>query len=164
MENFRELEKEFKRKQFSKKALQHSNKQNREGREGSSSADDESDDDNQSYNSEDIYGEDSEEEDEGEEEKKEIVDTNEQRQKNLEMMTITKDFLKAEVIKVDNEIENNKNKKVKGATLKKHKEKITILSARSSLLKKHRDKMEELIGQIEYVESVQIVTLMGLLC
>jgi hypothetical protein len=70
------------------------------------------------------------------------------------MMTITKDFLKAEVIKVDNEIENNKNKKVKGATLKKHKEKITILSARSSLLKKHRDKMEELIGMIEYVESV----------
>ena len=159
MENFRELEKEFKRKQFSKKALQHSHKQNREGREGSS---EEESDDNQSYNSEDLYGDESEEE-EGEEEKKEIVDTNEQRQKNLERLTITKDFLKAEVIKVDNEIEINKNKKVKGATLKKHKEKITCLIARSSLLKKHRDKLEELIGMIEYVESVQIVVLMGLL-
>jgi hypothetical protein len=72
----------------------------------------------------------------------------------LERLTITKDFLKAEVIKVDNEIEINKNKKVKGATLKKHKEKITCLIARSSLLKKHRDKLEELIGMIEYVESV----------
>lgn len=52
MENFRVLEKEFKKKQFSKKSLQHSNKYGKgggnRGSSGSDGSDDDSDYDNES--------------------------------------------------------------------------------------------------------------------
>ena len=174
MENFREMEKEFKKKQFSKKSLQHSHKHRRGARsglsdgsssEGGSSDDDESDDEGGSQNP--SYGDENSDEERktSEAPKKEDIqeDSVAQRQKNAEYLQAAKEFLKAQVSKIDGELEVAKNKKVKGASIKKQKERIASLNSLQSQVKKQRERLDELIISMEYVESFHIKDLVKII-
>ena len=52
-----------------------------------------------------------------------------------------------------------KNKKVKGGVLKKHKEKLAALSFKLGQLRKYRDRIDEILISMDYVESLQIKNL-----
>lgn len=147
MENFRELEKELKRKQYSKKALQHSGKSRRGGASGG--GDDDSSDGGDGDSDSDVsdegsrgdsdYGIDSQidEEDEGDlEEDNEVEETKstfkvdqepedkpEERRKNSDYLSEVLIFFKNLSSQVEAELEAAKNKKVKGPLYKKQKEK-----------------------------------------
>ena len=147
MENFRELEKELKRKQFSKKALQHSNKGRRGGGDDSdedgecdSDEDGESDNYNEgSFNDEDydnleegdFEGEELEmiegEEEKGTYEETFVEDKPEERKKNADFLNEAFTFMKLMVTNLETELESIKNKKVKGATYKKYKERQGVV-------------------------------------
>lgn len=140
MENFRELEKEYKKKQFSKKSLQGS----KHGKGGAGAGRDSSDEDgcdsdedeNGDYSDDDDYsgsGEDDDQEAYGEEgasgeeevkkESTEIEDPPEKRLENANYLKALRDFIKGIITKAEQELEVIKNKKVKGSVLKKQKEK-----------------------------------------
>lgn len=121
MERFREHEKQFKQKKFSKKSLL--DHQRGSGR-GSGS-----DDDNSNYGSEndsksdgDDYGEGSGEDQEqlSEEETEEKLQA--LKAKDKEFFTQVMDFMKSHVGNIENELEALRNKKTKGPP-KKQKEK-----------------------------------------
>lgn len=60
-------------------------------------------------------------------------------------------------------METAKNKKVKGGVLKKHKEKLVTLSSKLGQLRKYRDRIDEILISMDYVESLQIKNLQVLL-
>lgn len=184
MENFRELEKEFKKKQFSKKALQ-GGRHNKGGAGRGSSDEDGSDgsgSDMSDYNDEDdgSDGEDgentNEEYDAGADQsqviveelskvKKEVVeeDSPMKRQQNQEYLTSVREKIKTYISRIEQELEVAKNKKVKGGGLKKHKEKVAVLTTRLMQTRKYRDRLDEFLISMDYVETVNIKNLMVLL-
>jgi cobalamin biosynthesis protein CobT len=179
MENFRELEKELKRKQFSKKSLQHSGKGRRGGGDDSSNedGDDSSDLDGESDNDNEGDGSDFDEEDEnreddeydqddaeiieGEEEKGTfgetfVEDKPEERKKNQDYLNEAFLFMKILVTTFEAELESIKNKKVKGATYKKFKERQGVVQTLHSKTIKLRNWLDELRQQMDYVEGIHL--------
>ena len=183
MENFRELEKELKRKQFSKKALQHSSKGRRGGGDdsdedgdGDSEGEDESDNDNEggSENGEEYDLDEGEYEGdeldmiEGEEEKGTLEETfvedkPEERKKNADYLNEAFTFVKIFVTNLEAELESIKNKKVKGATYKKYKERQGVVQGRHSQTIKIRNWLDELRQQMDYVEGSHLKTIRRLI-
>ncbi len=107
MESFREHEKEFKKKQFSKKALQDLN--NNAGREHGSQSDD-SDNEDGDYDEEgedeDSYGNEGEQSDSEAEKKNNIL-----KAQDKEFFTQVVDFMKIHLGKIEGELEILRNKK-----------------------------------------------------
>lgn len=178
MENFRELEKELKRKQFSKKSLQHSGKGRRGGGDGSSddegSGDNDSDLDDDSNGGDeesdgldenDLIGDDFDEDDmmDSSEETKGnqigetfLEDKPEERKKNGEYLNDAFLFMKNLVTTLEAELESIKNKKAKGATYKKYKERQVVVQTRLDQTKKLRNQFDDLRQQMDYVESMHL--------
>lgn len=55
-------------------------------------------------------------------------DSSDKRQLNAEMLENAREFIKQFIVRVEQELEQAKNKKLKGGALKKHKEKIQDLT------------------------------------
>lgn len=144
MELFREHEKEFKKKQFSKKALLNTDRGSgnansyNDSRDGSEYGDEDQNEDEKDYSGNDS-GEDG--------------DT--QKQRNIEFLQEVNQFMKDQIIKMEGDLENAKNKKNKG-TLKKQKEKVGAINYKLTQAKKYRDKIEELTQQMDMIEGHQI--------
>ena len=66
------------------------------------------------------------------------------KEKNIQFLQEMSEFVKAQVSKVDSDLESAKNKK-KGGTLKKQKEKVGALNYKLGLTKKFKDRIDELI-------------------
>jgi len=64
---------------------------------------------------------------------------------------------------VESELEVLKNKKVKGASLKKSKDRQQYLSSKLSDLQKYRDKIDEVLVYMDYVQTSHIANLSSLL-
>ena len=90
-------------------------------------------------------------------------DSSAKRHLNAEYFSNAKEFIKLTIQKVEQELETAKNKKVKGGVLKKHKEKLVTLSSKLGQLRKYRDRIDEILISMDYVESLQIKNLQVLL-
>lgn len=163
MENFRELEKELKRKQFSKKSLQHSGK-GRRGGDGSSDEDGSGDDDSDMDDDSNDEGESDLDENDligGDYEDADMVDSAEEtkgtpmaevyqedkpeeRKKNSDYLNDAFLFMKGLVSTLEAELEAIKNKKAKGATYKKYKERQVVIQTRLDQTKKLRNQFDDL--------------------
>ena len=64
---------------------------------------------------------------------------------------------------MESELEVLKNKKVKGASLKKSKDRQQYLSSKLSDLQKYRDKIDEVLVYMDYVQTSHIANLSSLL-
>lgn len=64
---------------------------------------------------------------------------------------------------MESELEVLKNKKVKGASLKKSKDRQQYLTSKLSDLQKHRDKIDEVLVYMDYVQTSHIANLSSLL-
>lgn len=78
-------------------------------------------------------------------------------------MTETREYLKGQCGNVESELEVLKNKKVKGASLKKSKDRQQYLSSKLSDLQKYRDKIDEVLVYMDYVQTSHIANLSSLL-
>ena len=172
MERFREHEKEFKMKQYSKRALaaDYERKGNfvdrRYGSQSSHSYGD-SDDDSQ-YGEENDYGS----LDEDEEMIKDLDDSEDgegelgendplQLAKDKEWLDqFIHDKLKKQITKVEQEVDNIRNKKIRGAT-KKQKDMLKALNDKLKLMRATREKCEELAMTMEFLEGGAIKQLKG---
>ena len=166
MERFREHEKEFKMKQYSKRALaadfeKKGNFVDRRGGSNSSrSYGDQSDDSDYGDDmSNGDYGSDVEAE--GEEELSEDLEI-EQDGENNDPMQLSKDKewldqfiqdkLKKQITKVEQEVDNIRNKKIRGAT-KKQKDMLKALNDKLKLMRATRENCEELAMTMEFLEG-----------
>jgi Not1 N-terminal domain, CCR4-Not complex component len=165
MENFREKEKEFKKKKYSKKSLHPSRKNKNGGNAGQSGSSSEggsdSDDDQDHGSGSDMDDYDLEGLSEEIEELKTsdgalVADSNEQRSANEQALLQAKDFLVTYTGKIEAEFELQKNKKVKGPIVKKHKEKVAALQVKHSQVKGYCEKINDLLHSIDYVETVHV--------
>jgi hypothetical protein len=102
------------------------------------------DDNDDDYDDEDLDNEN--EEDEQSEEKNNL-----QRIKDKEYFVEVMEYLKNQVIKVEGDLENLRNKKIKGPP-KKQKEKQGQMSYKLTQVKKMRDKIEEITNSLDYLE------------
>ena len=66
-------------------------------------------------------------------------------------MQESKEFVKIQVLKIDEELEATRAKKLKGEALKKQREKMTALSTKILGVKKIRENIDEVINSIEMV-------------
>ena len=64
---------------------------------------------------------------------------------------------------MESELEVLKNKKVKGASLKKSKDRQQYLTSKLSDLQKYRDKIDEVLVYMDYVQTSHIANLSSLL-
>jgi hypothetical protein len=78
-------------------------------------------------------------------------------------LTETREYLKGQCGNVESELEVLKNKKVKGASLKKSKDRQQYLSSKLSDLQKYRDKIDEVLVYMDYVQTSHIANLSSLL-
>ena len=78
-------------------------------------------------------------------------------------MTETREYLKGQCGNVESELEVLKNKKVKGASLKKSKDRQQYLTSKLSDLQKYRDKIDEVLVYMDYVQTSHIANLSSLL-
>ena len=65
------------------------------------------------------------------------------KQRNLDFIQEVKDFMRIQIVKMEEELESAKNKKVKGA-LKKQKEKVGTINYKVTVAKKIRDRIEDI--------------------
>jgi Not1 N-terminal domain, CCR4-Not complex component len=157
MERFREHEKEFKKKQFSKKALLNMRDNNMFSSNNDSDSEGNHDHDFSDDSGElDYYQEDDDLED-GEGQPEEISEEQkaEQRSRDREYLIEVQDFLKQQVLRVELELEQLRNKKSK-APPKKQKERQVMLSARLTTLRKLRDRNEEIMSSLEFIDAKEI--------
>jgi hypothetical protein len=78
-------------------------------------------------------------------------------------LTETREYLKEQCGNVESELEILKNKKVKGASLKKSKDRQQYLTSKLSDLQKFRDKIDEVLVYMDYVQTSHIANLSSLL-
>jgi hypothetical protein len=78
-------------------------------------------------------------------------------------LTETREYLKGQCGNVESELEILKNKKVKGASLKKSKDRQQYLTSKLSDLQKFRDKIDEVLVYMDYVQTSHIANLSSLL-
>jgi predicted transcriptional regulator len=71
--------------------------------------------------------------------------------------------MKILINRAEEELEGSKNKKVKGATSKKQKEKTGNLAGKLSQTRKIKEKIDELLLQMDFVEGGAITVLKELL-
>lgn len=174
MERFREHEKEFKMKQYSKRALaadfeKKGNFVDRRGGSNSSrSYGDQSDDSDYGDYGDNDYGSDADQDPEGEEE--EVVSGNnseepveiEKEDAENDPMQLSKDKewldqfihekLKKQITKIESEVDNIRNKKIRGAT-KKQKDMLKELNDKLKLMRATRENCEELAMTMEFLEG-----------
>jgi hypothetical protein len=74
-----------------------------------------------------------------------------------------RESIKAYISRIEQELEVAKNKKVKGGGLKKHKEKVAALSTRLTQTRKYRDRLDEFLISMDYVETIHLKNLRVLL-
>ena len=79
------------------------------------------------------------------------------------MLANAREFIKHFIVKVEQELESAKNKKVKGGVLKKHKEKLFDLNMKLGQLRKYRDRIDEMLLMMDMVETCHIKILLALL-
>lgn len=178
MERFRAHEKEFKKKKFSKKALQAQERGNMNFGSGSNdsdsdqSSDDESDESDSDQASDSDDGSDIDDDaydDEDQPSGEESVNEEDpavSKQRDIEFFQDINVFVKEQIIKLETELDQAKNKKMKGGgTLKKQKEKVGSLNYKLTQAKKYREKLDELLTQMDYVDgsSPQIKSLKNVL-
>ena len=156
MERFRAHEKEFKKKQFSKKALLSGNNGDR-NQQNSDDSDYDPDGDDSDYGDGDDDDQD-DDNDDGDEDEPYVEEFSEEklngmRLKDKEYLMEVQDFVKTQVAKLETDLETMRNKKVKGPP-KKQKEKQGALSLKVSQAKKMRDRIEEIANSLEYVDPL----------
>lgn len=160
MERFREHEKEFKMKQFSKRALQMSLEKSSNFVEDNSDESGSNDDSNSSKmgsgSHANTYGEEIEED--GEAMLSEEVE--EEDENGANRLALDKEWLanfiqnklKKAIGKVEDEVNNIRNKKIRGTT-KKQKDMLKTLNSKLTLMRATRDKCEELSQTMEFLEG-----------
>jgi hypothetical protein len=119
MERFRAHEKEFKKKRFSKKALL--NMELGGSSDDGSSNDDSYSDDNRGSDYDDENNNDYDNDDVNSED---LEDTQSAKQRNIDFLQEVIEFVKGQIAKIEEDLESAKNKKIKGGTIKKQKEKV----------------------------------------
>lgn len=155
MERFREHEKEFKTKQYSQKNLV------KTVRNGGGAYSNESDDDMDGRDEDEDYGSDN---DESDYKNIQAISNAEQLAKDKEFLAeFSKDYLKLLICKVEEELEGSKNKKVKGATSKKQKEKVGAINNKLTSTKRVKERIDDITNQIEFIEGGTIGKLRDLL-
>ena len=75
------------------------------------------------------------------------------KQKSLEFLRQVSDMLRLQIVKLDEELETAKTKKVKGGNLKKQKEKQGALAYKTTHAKKLREKIEDVMLMIDQIEA-----------
>jgi hypothetical protein len=177
MERFREHEKEFKMKQYSKRALaaegeKKGNFVDRRGGSNSSRSYGSSCDDSygDEYGGEDDYG--SDEDHEGQDDDDDAgsgANNSDLDQAEMELddekndpMQLAKDKewlnqfiqekLKKQITKIEGEVDNIRNKKIRGAT-KKQKDMLKALNDKLKLMRATRENCEELAMTMEFLEG-----------
>ena len=164
MERFREHEKEFKMKQFSKRALQAAldktgNFVDNDNEDESSGSDDDGSDSRGSMNSvlDDEEGILSAGMEELEDDLSE-VDPNQLAFDKEWLAEFISEKLKRAITQVEGEVDNIRNKKIRG-TSKKQKDMLKTLNEKLKLMRATREKCEELAMTMEFLEGGAIRTL-----
>lgn len=96
-------------------------------------------------------------------ESEDAPDTEEVRRSNVQTLERVREIIRGQVAKVEAECEVERVKKVKGAMVKKLKEKILALQMKASQLRAYVDGINELLKGMEFVESASIKNLLGYL-
>lgn len=86
-------------------------------------------------------------------------DKPEERKKNSDYLNDAFLFMKNLVSTLEAELEAIKNKKAKGATYKKYKERQVVVQTRLDQTKKLRNQFDDLRQQMDYVESMHLKAL-----
>jgi hypothetical protein len=81
--------------------------------------------------------------------------------KDKEWLQNNKDGFRIVCVRLEEDLENAKSKKPKGAN-KKQKEKVVQISTKLNHAKKLKDQFEELNNQMDYIEGGTIKNLKGL--
>ena len=157
MERFREHEKEFKMKQYSKRALAASLEhmgnfvQGDDDSDGSHSYGLEDSDENKSDNSNFEFEEDEYTHRESGE-YSDIVEGDQLAQDKEWLDVFIQDKLKKSIAQVEQEADNIRNKKIRG-TSKKQKDMVKALNDKLKLMRATREKCEELAMTMEFLEG-----------
>ena len=72
---------------------------------------------------------------------------------NLDFIQDVKEFMRIHILKMEEELESAKSKKLKGGTMKKQKEKVGTINYKVALAKKFKDRIEELSPFIELIDA-----------
>lgn len=167
MERFREHEKEFKMKQFSKRALQmslekSSNFVEQDGSDDSDGGSNSNSSKSRLSNS-NPYGEELEEDMEAmlSEDMDDEMDESDANRIALDkewLAAFITDKLKKAIGKVEDEVNNIRNKKIRGTT-KKQKDMLKTLNEKLKVMRATRDKCEELSQTMEFLKGASIKSL-----